>query len=168
MYLDYQSFRENKIKNYEVHPKLLKEYDDRWYLIGYVPERKAHLTFGLERIVEAIFSETKFTQTVSFDALAFFQYSIGITETKAKAKAEKIVFQIKPIPGRLLKTQPLHNSQKVTKDNDDFIEFQIHVYPSPELFAKLLSFGSDLVIISPDKIRNEFKENLERALSHYA
>ena len=168
VYLDYQSFRENKIKNYEVHPKLLKEYDDRWYLIGYVPERKAHLTFGLERIVEAIFSETKFTQTVSFDALAFFQYSIGITETKAKAKAEKIVFQIKPIPGRLLKTQPLHNSQKVTKDNDAFIEFQIHVYPSPELFAKLLSFGSDLVIISPDKIRNEFKENLERALSHYA
>ena len=89
VYLDYQSFRENKIKNYEVHPKLLKEYDDRWYLIGYVPERKAHLTFGLERIVEAIFSETKFTQTVSFDALAFFQYSIGITETKAKAKARK-------------------------------------------------------------------------------
>jgi predicted DNA-binding transcriptional regulator YafY len=167
VYLDYQSFRENKVKNYEVHPKLLKEYDDRWYLIGYVPDRKAHLTFGLERIVDAIFSESHYQNTLPFDALAFFQYSIGITETKAKAKPEKIVFRIKTIPGRLVKTQPLHSSQQVTKENDEFIEFQLNVYPSPELFAKLMSFGADLEIISPEKIRLRFKENLLQALAQY-
>lgn len=167
VYLDYQSFRENKVKNYEVHPKLLKEYDDRWYLIGYVPDRKAHLTFGLERIVDAIFSEKRYPQTEPFDAMAFFQYSIGITETKAKAKAEKIVFQVNAIPGRLLKTQPLHNSQKVVEENESFIRFEMQVFPSPELYAKLLSFGADLFIISPQKIKNQFKDILLNALKHY-
>ena len=73
----------------------------------------------------------------------------------------------KTIPGRLVKTQPLHASQMVTKENDEFIEFHIHVYPSPELFAKLMSFGADLEIISPEKIRLRFKENLLQALAQY-
>ncbi len=166
VYIDYQSFRENKVKNYEVHPKLLREFDNRWYLIGYVPDRKAHLTFGLERITDAIYTEQKIYSDVVFDSLAFFQYSVGITETKAK-KSEKVTIRVKPIPGRLIKTQPLHSSQVVTKDNDEYIEFKFDVYPSPELYAKLLSFGADLEVVSPAKIRAEFKKTLEEALSRY-
>jgi predicted DNA-binding transcriptional regulator YafY len=145
---------------------LLREYDNRWYLIGYVPERNAHLTFGLERITDAIYTEQKIYSDVVFDSLAFFQYSVGITETKAK-KAEKVTIRVNPIPGRLIKTQPLHSSQVVTKDNEDFIEFKFDVYPSPELYAKLLSFGADLEVVSPVKIRNEFKTILEKALNRY-
>jgi predicted DNA-binding transcriptional regulator YafY len=55
----------------------------------------------------------------------------------------------------------------VTKDNEDFIEFKFDVYPSPELYAKLLSFGADLEVVSPIKIRNEFKTILEKALNRY-
>ena len=120
VFIDYKSFRENKTKNYEVHPKLLREYDSRWYLIGYVPDRKLHLTFGLERIVDAIYTEQRIDSDVHFDAMAFFRFSIGITETKGNTKAEKITLRMKPIPGRLLKTQPLHNSQKVTKETDEY------------------------------------------------
>jgi predicted DNA-binding transcriptional regulator YafY len=122
----------------------------------------------LERIVDAIFSEKRYLHTAPFDAMAFFQYSIGITETKAKAKAEKIVFQVNAIPGRLLKTQPLHNSQKVIKENESFIQFEMHVFPSPELYARLLSYGSDLFIISPQKIKTQFRDILIQALAQYS
>jgi predicted DNA-binding transcriptional regulator YafY len=67
----------------------------------------------------------------------------------------------------LIKTQPLHTSQVVTKDNEEFIEFKFDVYPSPELYAKLLSFGADLEVVSPAKIRAEFKSTLEAALKRY-
>ena len=167
VFIDYKSFRENKTKNYEVHPKLLKEFDSRWYLIGYVPDRKLHLTFGLERIVDAIYTEQRIDSDVNFDAMAFFRFSIGITETKGNTKAEKITLRMKPIPGRLLKTQPLHNSQKVTKETDAFIEFKLEVYPSPELYAKLLSFGNDLEVVSPVKIRSQMRSILLEAMEKY-
>jgi predicted DNA-binding transcriptional regulator YafY len=66
-----------------------------------------------------------------------------------------------------LKTQPLHSSQKVTKETDDFIEFKLEVYPSPELYAKLLSFGNDLEVVSPAKIRNQMRVIILEALEKY-
>jgi predicted DNA-binding transcriptional regulator YafY len=165
VFLDYQSFRENQIKNYEVHPKLLKEYDNRWYLIGYVPDRRAHLTFGLERMVDVLYSEKTYSSTEPFDAMDFFRHSVGITETKSKA--EKVTLRLKPIAGRLLHSQPLHPTQTKVKETSEYIEFLLHVYPSPELLAKLFSYGPDLEVISPKKIRDQFRDALTRALNNY-
>jgi len=74
---------------------------------------------------------------------------------------------MKPIPGRLLKTQPLHSSQKVTKETEEYIEFRLEVYPSPELYAKILSFGNDLEVIAPSKIRSQMRNILMEALAKY-
>jgi predicted DNA-binding transcriptional regulator YafY len=136
-------------------------------LIGFVPDRKLHLTFGLERIVDAIYTEQRIDSDVHFDAMAFFKFSIGITETKGNTKSEKITLRMKPIPGRLLKTQPLHSSQKVTKETEEYIEFKLEVYPSPELYAKLLSFGNDLEVTAPAKIRTQMRNILMEAMAKY-
>jgi predicted DNA-binding transcriptional regulator YafY len=43
----------------------------------------------------------------------------------------------------------------------------LEVYPSPELYAKLLSFGNDLEVVSPAKIRNQMRSILLEAMEKY-
>ncbi|MFN8777603.1 MAG: helix-turn-helix transcriptional regulator [Flavobacteriales bacterium] len=160
----YRSFRDDVEKSYLVYPLLLKEYSNRWYLVAHVPERSGRLTFGLERMLSIRGLEEGFERPADFDPEHFFQHSIGITETKAPP--ETVVLRCRPVAGRLLKTQPFHSSQEVLEETDAHIRLRFTAIPSPELYARILSFGSGVQVESPpamaEYIRKEWQEALEQ------
>ena len=65
-------------------------------------------------------------------------------------------------------TKPLHNSQRHIKTNEDgSVIIHLFLIENYELHRLLLGFGSGLEVISPERLRNEMKSNLERCLEQY-
>ena len=92
-----------------MHPYLLKEYRNRWYLIGKSELKEKVITFGLDRIFDPILLEQTFRVDNNFSVDNFFKHSIGITVFNELP--DEIIIETNPILSKYLISQPLHHSQ---------------------------------------------------------
>jgi predicted DNA-binding transcriptional regulator YafY len=144
--IHYRKFSDDVLNEYELHPYLLKEYHNRWYLIAYNVERKAMRTYGLERIEKLETGEKKFTLDPHFQPDLFFKYSLGITD---------------------LVTQPIHASQEIIKNDKNHITFALHVLITAELINLILSFGHQVKVLKPKKLSTLVQREIEKTLEQY-
>jgi predicted DNA-binding transcriptional regulator YafY len=142
----YISFLDESESERVLHPYLLKEYRNRWYVIGKDADAVKVKTFGLDRISDLSIRENYFTVDKSFDPETLFKYSFGIT---AGGKPEKIVLKFAPQEGRYVKAQPLHPTQKIINESADGLTVELRVIPSYELKATIRSFGTRVKVIEP-------------------
>jgi len=142
----YRSFLNETESERVLHPYLLKEYRNRWYVIGKDVDGEKVKTFGLDRISDISLREAYFTVEKDFDSETLFKYSFGIT---AGGRPEKIVLRFAPQSGRYVKTQPLHPTQKIISENADGLTVKLMVIPSYELKATVLSYGKDVEVLEP-------------------
>lgn len=142
----YTSFADEHETERQLHPYLLKEYRNRWYIIGKDVDGGRVKTFGLDRISDLSIRENYFTIDKSFDPEVLFKYSFGIT---AGGKPERIVLKFAPQEGRYVKAQPLHPTQKIIVDNDEGLTVELKVIPSYELKATVRSFGDKVEVLRP-------------------
>lgn len=163
---DYESFKDGARGSKRVHPYLLKEYGNRWYLIAFDTERKALRTYGLERMDKLRVHTESYEKQKAFDADLFFKHSIGITANVA-AKPEKVLFEANGILAKYLESQPLHTSQKLKKISNEKFEVTLHVFVSYELTEKLLSFGSQAKVLAPENLKNTIEKELEASFLQY-
>lgn len=161
----YDNIYKQTSKTYSCQPYLLKEYRNRWYLICFSTERKDFLTFGLDRMSELRLSEKTFKRRGDFNPDFFFRYSIGITESAAEPV--HITLQFSPHIGKLIKAQPLHATQHVVSDTPKALTIEIEVLLCNELYALLMSYGSDLKVLKPNSVVKEIKKRLKEALGSY-
>jgi predicted DNA-binding transcriptional regulator YafY len=163
--LFYQSFKGEEIKKYTIHPLLLKEYLNRWYLVAHVPERGKSLTFGLERIVSIEPTEEKFKTPENFSAKNFFKFSMGISESVGSP--ELIQLEFSSVAAKLIETQPLHWSQKKMEERKGATVFQFEIHPCQELYNFILSFGADVEVLSPKSLRKEIAAKISEMKKKY-
>jgi predicted DNA-binding transcriptional regulator YafY len=154
------------LNEYDLHPYLLKEYHNRWYLIAYNVERKAMRTYGLERIEKLETGEKKFTLDAGFEPDLFFKYSLGITERSEKP--EQIELQFEAATGKYLVTQPIHVSQQIIQEDKDYITLGLHVLITTELINLILSFGHQVKVLKPKKLTTLVQRELEQTLKLYS
>jgi predicted DNA-binding transcriptional regulator YafY len=146
------------------HPYLLKEFRSRWYTIGLDTKDHKIKTFALDRISEVKLKDEPFKVQPDFDVEEFFRYTYGITSTSEKP--EKIILQFDAQQSNYIRTQPLHSSQQVIKDDDGLkIELTLHI--TPELVMQLLSFGPHVTVIRPQILKQKIQSELRSALENY-
>ena len=160
----------NYIKNIKtvrrVHPYLLKEYRNRWYLIGKSELKKKVITFGLDRISNLQTLENQFSVDSSFNPDYFFQHSIGITVFDEKP--QEIIIKTNNILSKYLTSQPLHHSQKLSKilkNGDHFFSYFLLI--TYELKMTILGYGSDCEVIEPVSLRDQIAEEIKKVASKY-
>ncbi|MBX7051850.1 MAG: WYL domain-containing protein [Flavobacteriales bacterium] len=163
--IQYRKFQDDKVKEYELHPYLLKEYHNRWYLVAMDADHAKIRTFGLERIAHLETGDRKFTPDKSFNADLFFKYSIGITERSDKP--QDIVLSFDPVPGKFLLTQPIHPSQHIISEQKNNMVIGLKVLVTPELISFILSYGAQVKVLKPSSLRQEIKKQLGEAISFY-
>lgn len=161
----YENIYKNETKEYSVEPYLLKEYRNRWYLICFNETKKHFVTFGLDRISDLKIEDSKYSRKADFDPDVFFKYSIGITEYDEKP--QNVVLSFTPILGKLIKTNPIHNSQKIMVDNDVELRVSLKVLLTIELHNLILGFGSSVKVIEPTKLKNEIQDQIKKMLELY-
>ncbi|MBA2744683.1 MAG: WYL domain-containing protein [Flavisolibacter sp.] len=148
----YQAFGKEK-KEHLFSPYLLKEYRNRWYVIGHAHKSGNIITLALDRI-DTIKAEGKYISSENFIPSDFFKYSIGITQLH-EAQPQKVVLSVLTSRAPYLISQPIHHSQSILKKTADAIHFSFKIYITTELKMTILSLGSDVEVLEPLSLRAE-------------
>lgn len=164
--ITYQGYgREAKLHQFSAH--LLKEYRNCWYVVGYSDRGKNLLVFALDRIKDIAASDAKYIKVEGFDPADFFKYSFGITQIH-DAEAERVVLRFTTYQAPFVLNQPLHHSQQVLKQTDEFVELAYHVYLTTELIMTILSYGKQVKVLSPKKLANTIQATAQEMAALYA
>ncbi len=149
-----------------IHPYLLKEYNNRWFVYAFTEEFEGEGVYGLERIIDLEPTEKKFRNPNKTKIRHYFKDIIGVTNYKDK-KTEEIILRMTRSRAHYLRTKPVHKSQTIIKETENHVWFRFLLKPNQELTAFILNFGSDVMIEKPDSLRKELQKILSEALSNY-
>lgn len=159
----HQKHWEDFTTNRVVKPLAIKESQHRWYLIAEDQKDNKIKTFGLDRISHLEITNTKF-KAIFYDVEHEFKNAFGV---ETYEPAEKIVLQFSLQQGKYAKTFPLHHSQEIVIENQDFMQLTLFMHPTNDFKMELLKFGADVKIIEPKSLQNEMKIRIKNALNLY-
>lgn len=162
--LVYQRFQSDIAKSYFFHPYVLKQYRHRWYVIGYREDRNEVGIFSLDRIRELELLNESFELSKNFSAEDYFKYSFGIT-VQPQEKPHKIRLKFNKTEAPFIKSQPLHQSQEIVEENENFMILEIYCWIGFELTNAILGYGSRVEVISPPELRNQIRSEYQNALA---
>ena len=163
----HENFGRNTFKKYEITPLLLKEYENRWYVIG-VPEGMSEIrTFGIDRITQlSLGSLSKLKRSQFKNQLNSFDDIVGLDFNQGKPTNIRLL--VDDVHIKYMNSLPLHHSQKIHTENEKgqyFVDF--FLIPNYEFMTQILKIGSEVEIIYPAELRNDIKNILQAALKKY-
>lgn len=154
----YTSYVTAEEKPRKVSPLFLKEYRNRWYLISYDKKQKDIRTYALERMDTPKILEEEIHMDNDFDSKNYFKHSMGITAYKGESS--NIILKANTVAARYIRSQPIHDSQTIQKETEDFTHFELKLLISEELIRTILSYGNEIEILEPVELRNVIQERI--------
>jgi predicted DNA-binding transcriptional regulator YafY len=165
--LSYQSFKAKRAQELIYHPYILKEYNNRWFVIGNIDNSTNIQVFALDRIISLQqLNKPIYRTNPNFDGESFFKDIIGVTVMEG-SPIETITIKASLLDAPYLITKPIHTSQKILERQEDGVLLQFTMKVNPELERMLLGFGAGIEVLSPRLLRNKMKRHLEKALERY-
>ena len=162
----YQRFTDNNAKIRTINPYALKEFKQRWYLIGYEKANNHVKTFALDRLFDFEITPEKFKKPNDFKVDSLFEFSFGIMNP-FEPHPENIVLSFEPEQGKYIKSLPLHPSQKIIEDNDKELRITLKLCATYDLFMEIMSFGDGVKVIKPKSFAKQIKEAHQKAMKLY-
>ncbi len=147
-----------------IYPYYLKEYNDRWYLIAQAKGYDSYAHYALDRIDD--FEEVALPYKepdIEFDD--YFDDVVGVTVPEGDS--EDIILRVSKPRFEYIRTKPLHLSQRIVEENDFFAVVSINVKVNKELESLILSFGSDIEVLSPTFFRQRVAEKISALNEKY-
>lgn len=165
--ITYKSFKSVIESTFQFYPLLLKEFNNRWFLIGKRNIDQPIINLALDRIISLDFDFSKDFITINFDPETYYKNIIGVTvNTGVQPRVIQLWIDGKNAPYVI--TKPLHTSQRLLKTNNDgSIIINLFLIENYELERLLLGFGDSLEVIKPERLRNRIKAILERSVKQY-
>ena len=177
--LEYHTFDNSNVRIVAICPYLLKEYNNRWFLIAAACDTGKILTFPLDRIDN--FNELYVQKFIPIpqDFDEYFEDIVGVTYNE-DAPLEEIILWVSDKSKDYVLTKPIHGSQILIRGSQDDVlraqyprliggsYFKIKCKENYELLRELISFGAELVVISPATIVTKLESRLRCMLSNYS
>jgi predicted DNA-binding transcriptional regulator YafY len=160
----YKSFTAKESSNFVVHPQLLKEYNNRWFLICLHKGKMYNLALDRMESIE-VDDKTPYIDH-DLDGDEFFKDIVGVTVSETM-KPRNVIFFVDASNTPYIKTKPLHKSQEIVSENEEGAIFKICVQINYELERLLLGFGNCLVVHKPRNLRLRMEEKFEGGLKNY-
>jgi len=150
--LTYQSFKAHAASDLVFYPYLLKEYRNRWFVLGMIKTGRDIITFALDRIQQiALLPEEVFRRQKDFDPHIYFRPIVGVTRNTGEAPVQ-VIFWANHYHAPYIRTKPIHHTQKVIDQVPTGVHFSIEVIPNFELERELMGFGEGLKVLSPARL----------------
>ena len=176
--LKYHTFKDPQVKEVVVYPYLLKEYNNRWFLIVGV-EDGTILNFALDRI-----DDFKPMPHIDYiepdeDLESRFDDIVGVTLFKDKP-TEDILLWVNEEGYQYVKTKPLHGSQRDVKGKEDKAVrerypalqggrfFRLQCILNYELEQLLMSKMNQLVVLEPATLKDSLINRIKKMDSLYS
>ena len=176
--LKYHTFKDPQVREVVVYPYLLKEYNNRWFLIVGV-EDGTILNFALDRI-----DDFKPMPHIDYiepdeDLESRFDDIVGVTLFKDKP-TEDILLWVNEEGYQYVKTKPLHGSQRDVKGEEDKTMrekypalqggrfFRLQCILNYELEQLLMSKMNQLVVLEPATLKDSLINRIKKMDSLYS
>lgn len=157
------SFYHLKKEKYTLKPYFLKQYQNRWYVIG--ETEKGYRSFGIDRIEDINITAKKFKPKTE-EAKDKFSNVVGLNYTDHKLERIQLSFHISQKP--YIESLPLHRSQKqISPDNTASFDVELLIHPNFEFRQQILKYGSLVKVIEPKWLAEEIKEELKGGHEQY-
>lgn len=150
-----------------IHPYLLKEYNNRWYIVGFREVLYKITLLALDRIVRIQPDrQNTYIENNFFSPESYFKEVIGVT-VDLKSKPTTIVLFVAKGQVPYTMTKPIHPTQKIVKILKEGVIMTLTVRMNFELRKMLLSFGKSVYVLSPQRLRSKIEDNLRENLARY-
>lgn len=163
--MTYQGFDKTHPSTFVVEPYCLKMFKQRWYLLAYSPDKDKTLVYALDRMHEVEITKQKYELPNDFDAEFYFRNTYGVSF--AEEQPEEVKISISAGQANYLRTLPLHPSQKEEERNEEYSVFSYYVVPTFEFCQELYQYGSDVEVLAPEKLRQEFARDAAKTNKMY-
>lgn len=155
LYITYHKFRKpSEVR--EIHPYQLRQYNNRWFLIGYEPRMSDKLplvTIPLDRIDSISHAQDRIYQEYrGIDLDEYYNQVVGVS-FNIGAKREVIVLRAYYPAAAYIESKPLHSSQIIKDRNSDNVIFEYNLIPNYEFETILLGYLDECEIIKPNNLR---------------
>lgn len=165
--IKYQSYKACAASEITVHPFLLKEYNNRWFLIGKTNANSEVKTFALDRIQSVDFDLKSEHLNENFNGDDYYKNTIGVIVMDEK-HVKDIILKIDSSNAPYVLTKPFHHSQEILeKHPDGSITFKIYVNINFELERMILGFGETIEVLAPQMLRKNIRKKLTKAMELY-
>lgn len=184
----------NKLDEIKIMPYRLKNYNQRWYLIGkqWIENKRPENPYNFYKgftflaingivdkkddagniIIPAIqpWEGIEYLEPENQHIDEYFECIIGITPNREGP--QDVYLRFNPTRyEKYVKTKPLSGTQKLVKKGEYYDEtrptLHLHVHINKELEQQILSFGPDCEVIAPDSLRNSIKQKIETMMAAY-
>jgi len=165
--IEYQSFKARTATTFTFHPFILKEFNNRWFLVGKKNSHESILTLALDRIVNISYDLNVNYRNDDFDGDAFYKNTIGVTVLK-RDKPSTVILKVDRYNAPYVLTKPFHASQEVLdRMAGGGVTIQLRVHQNFELERLILGFGSGVEVVKPLALRKRIIKHLSTAMKTY-
>ncbi len=165
--LHYKSFKARDANSFDFHPYYLKEYRNRWFVIGLRKRGAELMTLALDRIINIEDCPRPYIpKKKDLNLNNHLKDVLGVSVSPG-AKVEKVVLFADNATAPYIITKPIHHSQEVEETLPHGTIISFHVQLNFELEREILGFGDRVRVIAPERLRRRIKDCLNDALDQY-
>ena len=155
------SYKNEVFKPVVLHPYVVREFENRWYVFGYSETHHALRSFGLDRIYEPIKLDLHYKKGNTKQILSFLNDMYGVFSLGVEEPIE-VVLKADPLTTKFFNAYPIHESQVVSKSTSGSSRISLTLIPTMELIHLVWSYGPSMRISSPEWLKEK-----QHALKYY-
>lgn len=143
-----------------IHPYQLRQYNNRWFLVGKEPtvsEKLPIVVVPLDRIDNYKILENEKFSPLKGDVEAYFKDMVGVSP-KFGESCQHIVFKAYHPADSYIVTKPIHHSQRVVERHEDYTILSLDLIPTYEFETIMLTYADKCEILEPLDLRGKIKE----------
>ncbi|MCU0352454.1 MAG: WYL domain-containing protein [Cytophagales bacterium] len=165
--ITYRSFWAKSSQTFVFHAHLLKEYRNRWFVLGKKDGISKEVLLALDRIESLNPSDELYCRDETLDTAGYFDHVVGVTVAAGQA-VEEVTLWIDSHNAPYVLTKPIHRSQRVVETRPDGIVIALSVQINFELEREILGFGEGMQVLGPEKLIARMRQRIARLSALYA
>ena len=160
----YYTMSRKKESKRKVDPYKIWFFNGTFYLIGHCHMRNEVRIFALDRIKMLHQTKDIFEIPEGFSFEEFIGLSFGVFQ------GEPIYIKVwfSPDVAGYIKEKIWHKSQEIKDQDDGSIIFEAEVAGTEEIKFWIMNWGSQAIVMEPEFLRQEIKEEAEAIIERYA
>ena len=143
-----------------VKPYAVRLFRQRWYLLADNGERMS--IYSLDRMFAAQLTDDRFEWIPGFSPRAYFAEYFG-TMTDG-TPLEHVVLRAFGKMANLLRTLPLHHSQRELGSGEGYTDYALDIRPTIDFVSELMSKIDGLDVLEPASLKARIRKIMEDAL----
>ena len=172
--VDYRKYGDDEPRHLTFEPYCIKLFKQRWYILGHFhrnaiadrPEVDYFGVFSFDRILNMSLTDDKFQIDPSFNAQAYFEECFGVL-VNDDTVAQRIVIRVFGDERFYVRDLPIHKSQRVIGQGEDYTDFELFMRPTIDLSTHFVSRSFLIKVLEPQWLADEIHHMHMQAVLMY-